>query len=121
MTDALLNLTQHMDDESDIECVGLLLESGKAVRLKNQANSRSRFFVNPSQFVDIHDQIDSPITALYHSHLDKPPVPSDEDKRMMFYLQTVWEDVFHIILSPQGNKAYHVVDDQIVERELPWS
>lgn len=118
---ALFNLEAHFNDEPDYECVGFLLADGSTVRLKNQARSRKRFFVNPSQFIEISPQLTSPITALYHSHLDTPPAPSGEDRRMMRYLITVWPDVYHIILSPSGHMGYHVVNDGVIEKkDLPW-
>jgi len=119
---ALTNLEAHFHDEPDYECVGLLLADGSTIRLKNQARSRKRFFVNPVQFagLDIHPT-NNPIAALYHSHLDTPPAPSGEDRRMMRYLVTVWPNVYHIILSPSGHMGYHVVDDGVIERkDLPW-
>ena len=122
MTDAILSrLEGHASDDHPFECVGLLLEDGNTIRLRNQARSRHRFFVNPEQFADIIDEFTAPVSALYHSHIDKPSIPSDEDKRMMFYLSTVWPDAYHIILSPFGHHAYDVVGDGIVNRELPWS
>jgi len=121
MTDVLLSLLEeHMSDENPIECVGLVLEDGGTVRLRNQAGSEHRFFVNPSQFTDRIDQFTSPVAILYHSHPTRPSTPSGEDERMMRYLVTVWPDVYHVILSPSGHAAYHVVDGKIAKRSLPW-
>ncbi len=118
---ALTNLEDHFNSEPDYECVGLLLTNGSIIRLKNQARSRKRFFVNPLQFPEVASQLTAPISALYHSHLDTPPIPSGEDRRMMRYLVTVWPDVYHIILSPSGHMGYHVVDDGVIEqKDLPW-
>jgi len=122
VSDLEKSLVAHMVDESHVECVGLVLEDGNTIRLKNQARSPHRFFVNPVQFTDIHHQFTAPVAALYHSHPHRPSIPSGEDRRMMRYLKTVWPSAYHIILSPSGHAAFHVVDNDVVEeRGLPWS
>lgn len=114
-------LEEHMFDEAPMECVGLLLWNGDLVRLRNQADSPSRFFVNPQQLEDnMHILKSVPPLALYHSHPHREAIPSGEDERFMRYLVTVWPHVHHIILSPHGHRAYHVADNEIVERTLPW-
>ena len=98
----------------------LILTDLSIVRLYNQAQSPHRFFVNPSQLIDKEKELTSDPIALYHSHPLSPPVPSTEDTAMMLYLYTIWPDVHHIILSPTSQRAYHVIDDEIVERDLLW-
>lgn len=120
MSDVLLNLEAHMQKASPIECVGLLLQNDTVVELYNQAQSSSRFFVNPQQLLEQDDLLSTPVSALYHSHPERSAQPSGEDERMMRYLITVWPDAYHIILSPHGHRAYHVVEDSICERKLPW-
>ncbi len=120
MSDILAALEAHMDEVLPNECVGLLMQDGTTIKFFNQAQSPHRFFVNPLQMAErVSDSMSTP-TALYHSHPQHPPKPSGEDERMMRYLLTVWSDVYHIILSPTGHRAYHVVNDEISERELPW-
>lgn len=115
----LEDLESHYKEEAPIECVGLLLWNGDSIRLKNQARSEHRFFVSQQQLEErlIPDQ---PVMAIYHSHPHREAVPSGEDKEMMQYIAGVWPKVFHIILSPHGHRAYHVVDNLIEERNLPW-
>lgn len=120
MSNVLVALEAHMGEVEPNECVGLLLQDSSIVKLVNQAQSPNRFFVNPQQLLDHDTEFTSPVAALYHSHPHRPAEPSGEDERMMRYLVTVWPDTYHIILSPQGHHAYHVVDDAICERELPW-
>ena len=115
----LAALEAHMDEELPNECVGLLLPDG-VLRLRNQAQSPHRFFVNPIQFEDHYDRLRRGVVAMYHSHPMREALPSGEDKRMMEYLATVWPGVFHIILSPHGHRAYHVVDGEICEKDLTW-
>jgi len=120
MNDVLLSLETHMGEVAPNECVGLLFGNGNVIKLINQARSPHRFFVNPQQLLDHDTEFASEITALYHSHPHRSAEPSGEDERMMKYLVTVWPDTYHIILSPQGHRAYHVESDTICERELPW-
>ena len=120
MSDVQSRLEAHLEAEAPNECVGLLLWDGTVIQLRNQAQSPHRFFVNPQQLIDREQEFTSPILAMYHSHPHRPAVPSGEDERMMHYLETVWPQVYHIILSPQGHAAYHVVDGQVKERNLPW-
>lgn len=112
-------LEQHMDDSSPYECVGLLLWDGNTIRLRNQAQSEHRYFVSGAQLQE-RVSPDDPIMAIYHSHPQRESTPSGEDKEMMRMLLDYWPTVFHIILSPHGHRAYHVVDDAILERNLPW-
>lgn len=109
-----------MEAEAPNECVGLLLWDGNLIHLRNQARSPHRFFVNPQQLIDKNDEFTAPILAIYHSHPQRTATPSGEDERFMRYLATVWPEVFHVILSPEGHAAYHVVDDSIEKRLLPW-
>lgn len=120
MNDALLSMELHMDEVAPNECVGLLLEDKRVVKLFNQAQSPHRFFVNPQQLLDRNSELTAPVSALYHSHPQRAAIPSGEDERMMEYLITVWPDAYHIILSPEGHQAYHVVDDVVTKRDELW-
>jgi len=113
-SDVLASLEAHMEQDLPNECVGLLLLDGNTIQLRNQARSPHRFFVNPVQYDDI--ELTAPVCALYHSHPLRPAKPSGEDERMMME----WPEVMHIILSPDGHKAYHVVNEDIHEIDLPW-
>jgi proteasome lid subunit RPN8/RPN11 len=118
-TDDLLGaLEEHAQEEAPLECVGLVLANGTVIKLKNQAQSEHRFFVAPQQFEDRHDEFDAPAGVLYHSHPHREAIPSGEDERMMMYLAEVWPWCYHIILSPHGHRAYHVVNGQVQERPL---
>jgi proteasome lid subunit RPN8/RPN11 len=118
-SEVLEAVESHLKDTAPIECVGLILWDGTVLRLKNQAQSEHRFFVSGQQLEERLPP-DMPVMAIYHSHPHREAEPSGEDREHMLYLLEVWPSVFHIILSPHGHRAYHVVDGDIEERNLPW-
>lgn len=118
-TDALADMVGHMDEELPNECVGVLLTSGRLVRLINQARSPSRLFVSRDQLKERLEAFRSPVVATYHSHPLRSAKPSGTDQEFFALMTLWWPEIYHVILSPQGHKAYHV-DDDLDTQEIPW-
>lgn len=125
-TYALPDMVGHMDEELPNECVGVLLESGRLVRLINQARSPKRMFVSGEQLTERLEAFRSPVFATYHSH----PLPKEDrevhqatasgnDQEFFAVMTLWWPNILHLILSPEGHKAYHV-DDQLDTQEILW-
>lgn len=98
-------IRDHVDSEI-YEAVGLIFMDGSTVALHNQAQSASRFFVNPNQIRDVmldrHIKgYETRVWGVYHSHVlpDSTSNPSGEDVEFMRQVSGTWTDVKHVIVT----------------------
>lgn len=86
MPKPLIHLTQvqldhiraHSEYECPMECCGVLLAVGTAMRCENVARDRAKFAEIGNvelQRIARHNTV----IGFYHSHVDRPPLPSQED------------------------------------------
>jgi len=94
-------MVEHAKKESPLECCGILGGKGETVQrafeLQNAEKSPIRFSISPQEQLKLFDEIERhsfEMIAIYHSHPDSIPFPSETDVRMAFY-----PEVSSIIIS----------------------
>ena len=99
--DIFEGIIDHAKKESPLECCGILGGKGetvqKAFEFHNAEKSPIRFSISPQEQLKFFDEIERQsieMIAIYHSHPDSIPFPSETDVNMAFY-----PEVSSIIIS----------------------
>lgn len=74
----LAHIKAHAECECPMECCGILLADGTAMRCENVAKDRTRF-AEIGNFELQRIARHNTVIGFYHSHVDRPPLPSQED------------------------------------------
>ena len=90
--DIFEGMVEHAKKESPLECCGILGGKGETVQrafeLQNAEKSPIRFSISPQEQLKFFDEIERhsiEMIAIYHSHPDSIPFPSETDVKMAFY------------------------------------
>lgn len=111
-------------ERAPIEACGYLGEKGSVVdtiiRIKNTANSPTRYAFDPQEQLMALKKAEREkweLVAVYHSHLDSPAYPSNEDIRLAFY-----GDIYYLIVSlrdePPDFGVFRIKDETISQENL---
>jgi [CysO sulfur-carrier protein]-S-L-cysteine hydrolase len=123
--DILEGMVEHAKKESPLECCGILGGKGETVQrafeLQNAEKSPIRFSISPQEQLKFFDEIERhsiEMIAIYHSHPDSIPFPSETDVKMAFY-----PEVSSIIISLQERdnplvKAFRIEKEAIRLEEI---
>jgi len=100
-------MVNHALREAPLECCGILVGKGRTVRriygMRNVDGSRTSYLVAPEEQLGVFREIAREhleMVAIYHSHPDTIPFPSERDVRLAFY-----PDVAYIIVSLKGGET----------------
>src|SRR4030043_2424999 len=118
-------MLDHARKEWPLECVGIL--SGKekivqkAFKLKNSEESPVRYSMSPQDQLKVYEEMEKEsmeMVAIYHSHPQTIPFPSETDVKLAFY-----PDVASIIISLKeeqnpGVKAFRMGKEAIYLEEM---
>ena len=116
---------EHAKKESPLECCGILGGKGETVQrafeLQNAEKSPIRFSISPQEQLKFFDEIERhsiEMLAIYHSHPDSIPFPSETDVNMAFY-----PEVSSIIISLKERdnpvvKAFRIEKEAIRLEEI---
>jgi proteasome lid subunit RPN8/RPN11 len=107
-------IVAHARDAAPCECCGILLgraeEIHEAVRVRNLAESPTRYLLDPAEHISIRRDARSrglDVLGFYHSHPRSPAEPSEADRAEAEYPGSV-----HLIVS---------VADQPAARLFKWN
>ena len=116
--DIFEGIVEHAKKESPLECCGILGGKGETVQrafeFQNAEKSPIRFSISPQEQLKFFDEIERhsiEMIAIYHSHPDSIPFPSETDVKMAFY-----PEVSSIIISLK-EKDNPVVKTFRIEKE----
>jgi proteasome lid subunit RPN8/RPN11 len=94
-------MVEHAKKESPLECCGILGGKGhtveKAFELQNAEKSPMRYAISPQEQMKVFEEMEKgamEMVAIYHSHPQTIPFPSEIDVKFAFY-----PDVASIIIS----------------------
>ena len=94
-------MVEHAKKESPLECCGILggkdYTVEKAFELQNTEKSPVRYFMSPQEQLRVFEEMEKDsmeMIAIYHSHPQTIPFPSETDVKMAFY-----PEVSSIIIS----------------------
>ena len=117
-------MLDHARKEWPLECCGIL--SGKekivqkAFKLKNSEKSPVRYSMSPQDQLKVYEEIEKEsmeMVAIYHSHPQTIPFPSETDVKLAFY-----PDVASIIISLKEEesvvKAFRIGKEAISLEEI---
>ncbi len=100
-------MINHALREAPLECCGILAGKGRTVHriygMRNADGSRTSYLVPPEEQLEVLREMDKEhleMVAIYHSHPDTIPFPSERDVRLAFY-----PDVAYIIVSLKGGET----------------
>jgi proteasome lid subunit RPN8/RPN11 len=100
-------MVNHALREAPLECCGILAGKGRTVHriyeMRNTDGSRTSYLVAPEEQLGLLREMDKEhleMVAIYHSHPDTIPFPSERDVRLAFY-----PDVAYIIVSLKGGET----------------
>ena len=118
-------MIEHARKESPLECCGILGGRDgaveKAFELSNTEKSPIRYSMSPQEQLKAFEEMDRgslEMVAIYHSHTNTIPFPSETDVKLAFY-----PEVFSIIISLEEEKnplvkAFRVQKDAIYPEEI---
>ena len=117
-------MLDHARKEWPLECCGIL--SGKekivqkAFKLKNSEESPVRYSMSPQDQLKVYEEMEKEsmeMVAIYHSHPQTIPFPSETDVKLAFY-----PDVASIIISLKDEesvvKAFRIGKEAISLEEI---
>jgi proteasome lid subunit RPN8/RPN11 len=117
-------MLDHARKEWPLECCGIL--SGKekivqkAFKLKNSEESPVRYSMSPQDQLKVYEEMEKEsmeMVAIYHSHPQTIPFPSETDVKLAFY-----PDVASIIISLKEEesvvKAFRIGKEAISLEEI---
>jgi proteasome lid subunit RPN8/RPN11 len=113
-------MINHAEREFPIECCGILSGKERIVQrifeLKNAEASDTRYSIFPQDQWKVFNGIEKEhmkMIAVYHSHPNTPPFPSETDVKLAFY-----PDVSSIIISLEDKKFPEIKAFRIREGEI---
>ncbi len=117
-------MIEHARKEAPLECCGILGgRDGMAERvfeLSNTEKSPIRYSMSPQEQLKVFEEMDREsleMIAIYHSHIDTDPFPSETDVKLAFY-----PEVFSVIISLKEErpvvKAFRIREDAIYPEEI---
>ncbi len=118
-------IVEHAKREWPLECCGVLAGKEdtveKAFELSNTEKSPIRFSISPQQQLRVFEELETEsmeMVAIYHSHPNTIPFPSETDVKLAFY-----PEVSSIIVSLQERenpvvKAFRIERDAILLKEI---
>jgi [CysO sulfur-carrier protein]-S-L-cysteine hydrolase len=123
--DIFEGMIDHAREEFPLECCGILGGKGETVQkafgLQNAEKSPIRFSISPQEQLKFFDEIERQsieMIAIYHSHPDSIPFPSETDVNMAFY-----PEVSSVIISLKESdnpvvKAFRIEKEAIRLEEI---
>ena len=112
-------IKQHSIAELPNEACGILAGRDQCVEdiypMKNTDASPVSFFMDPEEQLKIMKELREnglEMTAIYHSHPDGKPCPSERDRELAFY-----EDTLHVIASCGSKGSFSVKAFRIKQGE----
>ena len=118
-------MIEHAKKEKPLECCGILSGRGKTVEkafeLQNTEGSAIRYSISPQDQLKVFEEMEKEcmeMIAIYHSHPDTIPFPSETDVKMAFY-----PEVSSIIISLQEEnnplvKGFLIKEEAIYLEEI---
>ena len=117
-------MIEHARKESPLECCGILSGKEKTVlkafALKNAEESPIRYSIPPQEQLRVFEEMEKEsmeMIAIYHSHPQSIPFPSETDVKMAFY-----PEVSTIIISLKEEnpdvKAFQISKEAIALDEI---
>jgi proteasome lid subunit RPN8/RPN11 len=117
-------MLQHAKKEFPHECCGILGGRGDTVEkvfdLENAEGSPVRYSISPQEQMRVYEEMEKgamEMVAIYHSHPQAIPFPSETDVKFAFY-----PDVASIIISLKEKeplvKAFRIKKDAIYLEEM---
>ena len=117
-------LIEHARRETPLECCGILGGKGetiqKAFELQNVERSPIRYLMSPQEQVKVFEALEKEsidLIAIYHSHPDSIPFPSETDVKLAFY-----PEVTSIIISLKEEnpvvKAFQISQEAIYPQPI---
>lgn len=118
-------MLNHAKRESPLECCGILGGKDKTVRksfeLQNTEKSPVLYSMSPQEQMEVFEEMEREsmeMIAIYHSHPQTIPFPSETDVKLTFY-----PDVSSVIISlkEEGNpvvKAFQIGKEAIYSEEI---
>jgi proteasome lid subunit RPN8/RPN11 len=120
----LHEMIKHAKKESPLECCGILVGNGdtveKAFDLENAERSPIRYSISPQEQMKVYEEMENlalEMVAIYHSHPQTIPFPSETDVKFALY-----PEVASIIVSLKENepvvKAFRIKKEVIYLEEM---
>jgi proteasome lid subunit RPN8/RPN11 len=117
-------MVQHAKKESPLECCGILGGKGDTVEkvfdLENAERSPIRYSISPQEQMRVYEEMEKgamEMVAIYHSHPQTIPFPSETDVKFAFY-----PEVASIIISLKEKepmvKAFRIGKEAIYLEEM---
>jgi proteasome lid subunit RPN8/RPN11 len=117
-------MVEHAEKESPLECCGILGGKGhtveKVFELQNAEKSSIRYTMSPQEQMRVFEEMEKgamEMVAIYHSHPQTIPFPSETDVKLAFY-----PEVASIIISLKEKepvvKAFRIGKEAIYLEEM---
>jgi proteasome lid subunit RPN8/RPN11 len=117
-------IVEHARQEQPLECCGILGGKGhtveKAFELQNAEKSPIRYAMSPQEQIRVFEEMEKgamEMVAIYHSHPQTIPFPSETDVKLAFY-----PDVATVIISLKEEKpvvkAFRIGKEAIYLEEI---
>jgi proteasome lid subunit RPN8/RPN11 len=118
-------IVDHALREFPNECCGLVAAREgvptQVYAMRNVDASPASYRLDPKEQLEVFDQMDVEgldLWAIYHSHTHSEPYPSDTDKRLAFY-----PDSLYLVLSLTDRenpalRAFRILEGEVAEEEL---
>lgn len=117
-------MVEHAEKESPLECCGILGGKGhtveKVFELQNAEKSSIRYTMSPQEQMRVFEELEKgamEMVAIYHSHPQTIPFPSETDVKLAFY-----PEVASIIISLKEKepvvKAFRIGKEAIYLEEM---
>ncbi len=117
-------IVEHARDDAPDECCGLLVGSGErideAVRTPSVERSPTRYQVDPSAHIALIKRLrgsERAIVGAYHSHPQRPAVPSASDIAEAYYPEFVYVIVSLAGVEPDV-RAWRIRDGLVAELRI---
>ena len=117
----------HSRSELPNEACGLLsgsLSDGRAVAFhptRNSENSPLRYNIHPDDLLRVTLEIEdagADLVAIFHSHIRSPAVPSETDRRLAFYPETLYLLADLTDVAAPDLRAWRIRDGEVTEVPL---
>jgi proteasome lid subunit RPN8/RPN11 len=118
-------IVEHARQEQPLECCGILggrrEEVVKVFELPNGERSSTRYSIPPEEQLKVYEEMEKEsleMIAIYHSHPDTIPFPSETDVKLAFYPEVA---TIIISLKEKGNpvvKAFRIGKEAIYVEEV---
>lgn len=115
-----LEMITHAKEDFPLECCGILAGQGEEItrlyRIPNRDKSKVSYLMDPKEQIRVFKEMRNnglELKAIYHSHPNHPPYPSQTDVELAYYPEAVY-----IIISINDKKETAVRGFRIINKEI---